>query len=230
MNKKKDLIRDWYDQFDAPITDIDCGVMCAPHNPSGKPFCCDICHAVPAAYLTEWDYLQEQTDLWRLYRGDECAQNPMNLDDLLAFTPEHMLLIACKGPEYCQRSYRSFSCRQFPFFPYVTKEMQFIGLAYEWNFEETCWVISNLGQITSAYQQSFTAFYDMLFTRWEHDLDSYAGYAEEMRAHFTSQQRSIPLLHRDGGFCLIDPVSEHIKAIPEEQLPRFGPYALNHEI
>ena len=229
MDMKQTLIRDWYDHFDAPVTDIDCGIMCAPHNSNGKPFCCDICHAVPSAYLPEWDYLEKQTDLWHLYRGDECAQSPMNPDEMLSETPEHMLLLACKGPAQCQRRYRAISCRQFPFLPYITTDLHFIGLAYEWAFEGTCWVISHLGAVTAAYRQAFTTFYDMLFARWEHDLDSYAGYSEEMRAHFANQKRPILLLHRDGEFRLIDPANELIQHIPAERLPRFGPYASDHE-
>src|SRR5512139_3717464 len=65
-------IRQLYDYFDAPMVPLDCGTKCAVHNPSGKPFCCDICHAVPATYRQEWDYLQQNTDLWHAWRGDEC--------------------------------------------------------------------------------------------------------------------------------------------------------------
>ena len=43
-------IRSLYDGFNYPIAEPDCGKKCAPYNPSGKPFCCDICQAVPAAY------------------------------------------------------------------------------------------------------------------------------------------------------------------------------------
>lgn len=56
-------IRSLYDGFRSPITGLDCGTKCAPHNPSGKPFCCDICHAVPASYKSEWKYLEHNTDL-----------------------------------------------------------------------------------------------------------------------------------------------------------------------
>ena len=46
-----------------------------------------------------------------------------------------MLLLACQGPAHCQRPFRALSCRQFPFFPYITADDRFIGLAYEWEFE-----------------------------------------------------------------------------------------------
>src|SRR5512138_1323610 len=94
-------IRTIYNGFHSPIAEFDCGQKCAPHNPSGKPFCCDICHAVPAAYRQEWEYLQGSTDLWHEWRGDECPRDPPpdpgDPADLIANTPDHMQLLACKG-------------------------------------------------------------------------------------------------------------------------------------
>lgn len=216
--------RSMYDRFDESVTPLDCGRMCAPHNPTGKPFCCDICQAVPAAFRQEWQYLRNNTDLWHAWRGDECASDPQNPADLLAETPEHMLLLACLGPADCQRPFRALSCRQFPFFPYVTADYRFVGLAYEWEFEPTCWVISNLGQVTRAYRTEFITIYDDLFDRWPNEFESYAARSEQMRLDFAAQRRRIPILHRRGGFYLLSPGSERMRRIEAEQLPCFGPY------
>ncbi len=202
-----------YAGFDAPVTAFDCGLLCAPHNPNGIPFCCDICHAVPAAYRQEWNYLRQHTDLWHEWRGDECPQDPGDPAELRADTPDHMLLLACKGPAHCQRNYRAISCRQFPFFPYITSDDRFIGLAYEWEFESTCWVIRNLGAVTDAYRGEFVRTYDELFTRWEEDFDGYALLSAEMRQRFAAQKRRIPLLHRNGGYYLLSPVSERLRRL-----------------
>jgi hypothetical protein len=213
-----------YELFSAEMTPFDCGRLCAPHNPTGKPFCCDICHAVPAAYLLEWEDLQQRTDLWHEYRGNECAQEPTDPKVLLAETPEHMLLLACKGPVLCQREVRAISCRQFPFYPYIDSHNRFIGLAYEWAFEPTCWVISHLDTVTAAYRRAFVAFYDHLFSIWEHDLDSYAAHSEEARAYFIKKKRCIPLLHRDGDDYLVSPESEHLQPVSPLVFRRFEPY------
>src|SRR6266498_1214807 len=82
-------IRSIYDGFDSSIAAFDCGQKCAPHNPSGKPFCCDISPADAATQL----------------KSD---------------TPKEMILLARLGPSRCEREARALSCRQFPFFPYVT--------------------------------------------------------------------------------------------------------------
>jgi hypothetical protein len=217
-------MRRLYDRFNASVTAIDCGTKCAPHNPSGKPFCCDICHAVPAAYHQEWEYLQHSTDLWHAWRGDECPQDPGDPEELRAETPENMLLLACKGPSLCQRDFRAMSCRQFPFFPYITSDYRFIGLAYEWLFESTCWVISNLGAVTETYRSEFVSTYDDLFDRWQDEFESYAILSEQMRETFTAHRRRIPLLHRNGGYYLLSPQSERLRKVPPEHFRRFGPY------
>ena len=217
-------MRRLYDRFNAPVTALDCGQKCAPHNPNGKPFCCDICHAVPVAYRQEWAFLQPNTDLWHEWRGDECTSDPANPAQLQAETPEHLLLLACKGPAFCQRDFRAISCRQFPFFPYITANDRFIGLAYEWEFEATCWVISHLPQVTAAYRREFCAFYDEMFALWEEEFDSYAGLSEMMRDHFAARKRRIPILHRNGGTYLLSPGSNRLRRIDPERLPRFGPY------
>ena len=217
-------VRQFYDHFDTPVTAFDCGAQCAGHNPHGIPFCCDICKAVPVAYRQEWEYLQQNTDLWHKWRGDECADEPCDPAELLDDTPDHMLLLACLGPAHCQRNFRASSCRQFPFFPYVTYDYRFIGLAYDWDFEPACWVISHLETVTNAYREEFVRIYDALFASWQEEFECYAVLSEDMRIHFSSVKRRIPLLHRNGGFYLVSPESERMRRITPDQLKRFGPY------
>jgi hypothetical protein len=213
-----------YFQFEAPVTLLDCGSKCSPYNPSGKPFCCDICLAVPAAYHNEWEYLQRNTELWHEWRGDECPGGVDNFSELMAETPSQMRLLACKGPQHCQREFRAISCRQFPFFPYITSDLRFIGLAYEWEYEITCWVISNLGQVSSLYRDQFVRFYDDLFRSYHSELEGYAIKSEEMRSEFSAKKRRIPILHRRGGFYLLSPSSERLQISASGMLRRFGPY------
>jgi hypothetical protein len=138
-----------------------------------------------------------------------------------------MILLACLGPAQCQRPFRALSCRQFPFFPYVTSDYRFIGLAYDWEFENICWVISNLGEVTDAYRQQFVETHDRLFAFSQEAFDSYHIHSEQMREHFASLRRRIPLLHRNGGFYLLSPASERLEKSPVKHLPQFGPYKEN---
>ena len=218
-------IRALYDGFDSPIAKSDCGKKCAPHNPSGKPFCCDICHAVPAAYKSEWKYLKESTRLWHAWRGDECDDTTDDeRDRLKADTPKEMILLACLGPSSCEREFRALSCRQFPFFPYVTSDYRFIGLAYEWEFESKCWVISNLSEVTQEYRDQFVRTYDHLFALFQNQFENYAYHSEKMRGEYHRRKRQFPLLHRNGGAYLVSPASERLQRVKLAQLPKFEPY------
>ena len=217
--------RSIYKNFNSPIAEFDCGKKCAPYNPSGKPFCCDICHAVPAAYKSEWNYLEQSTDLWHEWRGDECEDTPPNeITQLKAETPKGMVLLACLGPSRCQRDFRALSCRQFPFFPYVTSKYRFIGLAYEWEFEARCWVISNPSSVTRKYREEFVRTYDKLFAYFQDEFDHYAYHSQRLREHFTQQKRRFPLLHRNGESYLVSAKSERLQRISPHRLPRFGVY------
>jgi hypothetical protein len=202
-----------YSHFSAEMTDFDCGKFCASHNPSGMPFCCDICQAVPAVYVQEWEYLQRSTDLWHQWRGDECPEELSDTENLTSETPQHMLLLACQGPAHCQRQYRALSCRQFPFFPYISTDYRFIGLAYEWEFEQTCWVIRNLGVVTAAYRSEFIQTYDFIFNLWQDDLASYAIHSDHLREYYVAQKRRFPLWHRNGSLYHVSPVSERLYCI-----------------
>jgi hypothetical protein len=217
-------IRSLYDSFDASIAALDCGQKCAPHNPSGKPFCCDICHAVPAVHQQEWEYLRLNTDLWHIWRGDECPDNPEDPAHLQSETPDSMILLACQGPSACQRPYRALSCRQFPFYPYITSSFRFIGLAYDAQFEQTCWVISHLEVVSQTYRQEFMRAYDRLFEQWPEEFNSYLLLSQELRDHYAAQKHRLLLLHRNGTFYKISPSSERMERVMPEQLPRFGPY------
>jgi hypothetical protein len=213
-----------YDHFDAPVADVDCGAFCAPHNPGGKPFCCDICHAVPAVYYQEWAYLRQSTSLWHEWRGDECGESTGSVAEVRSETPDNMLLLACEGPEYCQRRFRALSCREFPFFPYLSSDYRFLGLAYDWTFEARCWVISHLDQVTETYRRELVSAFDELFSLWPEEMDGYAGLSETLREVFWQRHRRIPLLHRNGGYYLISPASEDMRRVDPQRLPRFGPY------
>lgn len=220
-----DDLRVLHTEFNSPIAELDCGRKCASHNPSGKPFCCDICQAVPAAYKSEWNYFEHSTDLWHKWRGEECADTTsQDVARLEADTPTSMVLLACLGPARCQRDFRALSCRQFPFFPYVTSEYRFIGLVYEWQFESTCWVISNLSQVTQKYRQEFIRTYDRLFALFQDEFDHYAYHSELMRSEVIRRKKRFPLLHRNGRDYLVSAASERLRRMDLASLPCFGYY------
>lgn len=211
-----------YAGFDSPIAAFDCGARCAPHNEHGVPFCCDTRHAVPAAYGEEWDYLQANTGMWNPWE----ASDPRDAARLESELPSGQVLIVCQGHTLCQRSFRSITCRAFPFYPYVTRGGDFVGLSYYWQYEDRCWVASNLHVVTQEYRQQFVETFDRIFQAMPEELENFRHHSAVMRRVFGRKHRAIPLLHRNGFAYKISPKTGALRRVPVESLPKFGPYRI----
>jgi hypothetical protein len=227
-------IGEFYARFNAPVANLDCGLKCAPHNEGGKPFCCDICHAVPTGYLSEWVYLQANTDLWHEWKAEQCtdtaAEAAEEVARLGAETPDSMVLMECLGPKHCQRDYRALTCRQFPFFPYINSKGDILGLSYYWEYEDVCWVMSNLQVVTREYIRQFLDAFEFLFERMPEEFINYKVHSEVMRDEFNEKRRAIPLLHRNGNAYKISTHNERMRRVPVESFCKFGPYKWTAEL
>ncbi|HUF38867.1 MAG TPA: hypothetical protein VMN57_10110 [Anaerolineales bacterium] len=210
-----------YAAFDAPIQAFDCGAKCAPYN-GGVPVCCDTRHSVPAAYQAEWVYLIENTDLWHPWQPDDPADHTR----LSAEAGPDLVLIECRGAARCQREFRSLACRSFPFFPYHDSTGGFLGLACYHDYEDRCWVISNLDRVDDAYRDQFVRSYERLFALLPDERESFRYQSERLREALHAEGRRIPLLHRAGGDYLVDPVTERLERIDARRLAKHGPYAV----
>ncbi len=138
--------------------------------------------------------------------------------------PSGMISLACLGPDRCQRNQRALSCRAFPFFPYITSDYRFLGLACEWEFESVCWVISNLGMVTEEYRREFLRTFEDLLAPFDEVFENYAFHSERLRAHARARRKRFPVLHRNGRTYLVSPVSERMQRVEPSRLPHFGCY------
>jgi hypothetical protein len=209
-----------YERFQPPIARVDCGMKCAPYNDYGVPFCCDTAHAVPAAYQAEWVYLQEHTNLWHLW----VDADPEETERLRSQAPDGQVLIECLGYEYCQRDYRSITCRAFPFFPYVTLESEFLGMTYYWQYQDRCWVISHLEEVTPRFRESFATAYEALFRWYPEELENFRYQSIVMRRVFGRRKAAIPLLHRDGYDYQVNPRNGELARVNAKEFPKYDPY------
>ena len=208
-----------YAAFDAPISVFDCGEKCAPYN-GGVPVCCDTGHSVPTAYTEEWVYLQENTDLWHPWAPEDGAL----YDRLAGEAGPDLILIECQGAARCQRDFRSLVCRAFPFFPYIDSQGNFLGLATYWEYEDRCWVISNLDRVTDAFRAAFVRAHERLFELKPEEVGAFAAQSNRMRSVFSEEDRSIPLLHRDGSAYEIDPRTEALRPRSPQSFPKHDPF------
>lgn len=216
------MIPELYAGFEAAITALDCGDKCAPYNERGVPYCCDTHHLVPTAYAAEWIYLKESTDLWHLWQV-ESQEETLELQQA---TPDNQVLIECKGYRLCQRDYRSFTCRAFPFFPYLDSKNEFIGISYYAEYAEHCWVISHLQRVERAYLDQFVRTYDRIFALAPDEKENFATHSAYVRRKFAKKHRHLLIIARNGEFRKVNPVSETEKKISPGSLPKFGPYRI----
>jgi hypothetical protein len=207
-------------KFNLPITTFDCGAKCAQYNEYAVPFCCDNDHAIPTAYIPEWRFLKANTNLWRPWQGED----PDETKRLTSELPDGQILIKCLGHKLCQRSFRSLTCRAFPFFPYIAQGNEFLGLSYYWEYEDRCWLISNLDTVTPTYVDAFVNAYDTLFEYIPDEFGNFRYYSILMRRIFGRQKRKISLLHRDGNIYLVTPKDGQLTHVDWAELPKFGPY------
>jgi hypothetical protein len=213
-----DVFQSIHDRFRSPVSRYDCGRFCAPLN-GGQPVCCTTDNAIPVVARAEWQVLRGRTDLWHRFR-------PRTPDARKVVEEMHKSCVAieCKGARFCERDNRTLACRAFPFAPYLTRESDFVGLAYYWLFEDRCWVISNLGVVEPDFVAEFVAAYEELFAADAEELAVHRAHSATMRRLFSRRGRPIPLIGRDGAFRQVLPHGGGIVAADPARYPKHGPY------
>ena len=111
-----------YDGFNAPVSRFDCGRKCAPLN-GGEPVCCSTQNAVPVVHKVEFELLKTRTDLWTKFKPYDYSTR-----EIVAELTSDCTAIACKGARHCERDQRTIACRGFPFYPYLTRQKEFVGI------------------------------------------------------------------------------------------------------
>jgi len=207
--------------FDASISSQhDCGRWCAPLN-GGQPICCTTEAAIPIADKAEWKHLKKRTDLWHLYKpakGDSHAQSIV--DEL----HPNCVAIECKGAAHCERDNRTLACRAFPFYPYVDKSGEIIGLAYYWIFEDRCWVLSNLEIVEPGFVTQMLNTYEFLFAMDGDEFEAFRDQSAKQRRVFSRWKRAIPLIGLDGKLYKILPKGAGLEPAKPSDFDKHGPY------
>ncbi len=215
-----------YKIFSTPITDFDCGEKCSVYNENHAPFCCDTRHVIPSAYLQEWEYLRQNTDLWHLISEDDKVPS----DHLNADLPDDQVLIKCQGYLKCQRAFRSMTCRAFPFFPYIDQQGEFIGFTYYWDFEDRCWLINHLDTISPQYRDEFIEAFDFIFSNSVQEFENFRYQSIIMRRVFGRKKRAIPLISRSDApqiqYYKISPSNGKMRKVDPHSFTKHGNYYL----
>lgn len=222
MTKHRITPRDFaalYQQYNANLAKVDCGRKCAPLN-NGQPVCCSTENAIPVVDKAEFQLLKSRTDLWFRYKPNDAASRRI-VDELTT----NACAVECKGAAFCERDNRTIACRSFPFFPYLDKTGAFIGLTYYWDFEDRCWIISNMQVVERAFVAEMVAAFERIFKLDPEEYQTMKDHSASMRRVFSRKKKIIPVIHRDGGYFKIRPGSggKLVSCTPDDFL-KFGPY------
>src|SRR5882757_886884 len=195
---------DLYANFNASVSRFDCGRKCAPLN-GGEPVCCSTQNAVPVVHKVEFDLLKSRTDLWSKFKPYDYATRQI-VEELT----NDCMAIHCKGARHCERDNRTIACRGFPFYPYITRQREFVGIGTYWVFEDRCWMMSNLEIVDAKFVSEFIA--------------TYVDFSASARRVYSRWKREIPLLSRTGELMIVEPSSGEIRPGKKKDFPKAAPF------
>src|SRR6266852_17949 len=202
-----------YEGFNAPVSRFDCGRKCAPLN-GGEP----VVHKV------EFDLLKTRTDLWSKFKPYDYATK-----QIVAELTSDCMAIHCKGARHCERDNRTIACRGFPFYPYLTRERQFVGIGTYWVFEDRCWMMSNLEIVDRPFVEQFIATYEALFVKDLSEFKTYVEFSASARRVYSRWKREIPLLGRAGELLVVEPSTGTIRLGRKKDFPKAKPFTSEKE-
>lgn len=170
----------------APVTDFDCGTLCAPGN-GGVPVCCHSAQVLPVLYKAELALLQRRSDLWRRHvpdGADAGLRHRARACDVFA---------VCKGHTHCERDNRSLACRTFPFDPYLDHDDTFVGLVMSRDFAHLCPLIRSDHPIRPDFVRQCCAMWQAMFAADAGERAFYAGCSRTLRRQFGREGSAIPV-------------------------------------
>ena len=191
-----------------PIVEFDCGKKCAEIN-HGVPICCDDSIAIPVLYTAEMMYLRKKTDLWRQFRAYDEHERTMARE-----LPDDARFARCKGHTLCERENRSFSCRTFPFFPYFTKDRDFVGITYYWEYRGRCWILDRHDLVKRDFVDGFVKAWEILFSKKPEEADFFHSLSATCRGAHTRMNRTFVVIGRDHVAYLRHPGQEELVPAP----------------
>src|SRR3954465_9966777 len=140
-----------YEGFTAPVSRC-AGGATGPPPKGGEPVGCSTQNAVPVVHKVEFELLKTRTDLWSKFKPYDYATK-----QIVAELTSDCMAITCKGVRHCERDNRTIACRGFPFYPYLTRQKEFVGIGTYWVFEDRCWMMSNLEIVDREFDGQFVA-------------------------------------------------------------------------
>jgi hypothetical protein len=194
MSLSPPQIEELLDTLTGPVTNFDCGTLCAPSN-GGVPVCCHAPTIVPVLYTAEMAVMKRRTELWRKLRRSD---NPTDYGDLTSDLRKCDLLAICKGVEHCERENRSLACRTFPFEPYLDHDRQLAGLVFNFDFEDLCPLVNSRHPIRKGFVVEALDMWTKMFAMSPVEEEFYFKISQSIRRRFGQWRSKIPVFTPQG--------------------------------
>src|SRR4029077_14388238 len=116
------------------------------------------------------------------------------------------------------------ACRGFPFYPYLTRQKEFVGVGTYWVFEDRCWMMSNLEIVDRAFVEQFIATYEALFVKDPSEFKTYVEFSASARRVYSRWKREIPLPGLRGGLLIAERSSGEIRPGRRKDFSKATPF------
>ncbi|MBN1115372.1 MAG: hypothetical protein JXA66_08530 [Oligoflexia bacterium] len=190
----EDDFRYLYNILDANITDFDCGAICALEN-DGVPVCCEVNVVIPILYKNEYKYVNRHCKLWKRFKPENAHDKRLikdcGYDDIMAI---------CRGHKDCNRNYRSMVCRTFPFYPFIEKNGNFLGLTYNYDFENKCILVGHPGMVNPVYIKQSLKAWNYVFDKDEAEYDAHYDLSRVIENKRRRKGKKIDIINTEGVF------------------------------
>ncbi|MEI6079967.1 MAG: hypothetical protein WCQ53_04965 [bacterium] len=181
-----------YQILDTPVTDFDCGAVCAKSN-EGVPICCEVNVVIPVLYINEYEYVKRHSCLWQDFipdmKTDKHLMDDCGYDDVMAI---------CKGHKKCERKYRSFVCRTFPFYPFIDESGSFLGLTYNYDFEDKCVLVGKHDIISKHYIKQFLEAWNYMFHKDESEFEAHYNLCRDIEKSRKRKGKPLHIINLEG--------------------------------
>ncbi|MFO1052292.1 MAG: hypothetical protein U1F36_08775 [Planctomycetota bacterium] len=175
----------------APVTDFDCGTLCAPSH-GGIPVCCHGETIQPVLYRAEFALLRRRSTMWSRHRGQ-------GVNDAAELRPCEMFA-DCKGHTRCEREHRALSCRTFPFEPYLDHDDRLAGLVFVYDLMQLCPLIGSGHRIRDDFIEQCGRMFARLFEFDPDERELWAMQSRALRRSFGRAGAKIAVYRKDGVF------------------------------
>ncbi len=186
-------LRTWYQLLQPPMSDFDCGELCAPDN-DGIPNCCDHEWTIPLLFHEEYRYQRKRSSFWRRYPRRTKQQR----EEAEEFDSCHDYACLCPGVAKCKRDKRALVCRLYPFMPYVDYRRNILGLTFIHGEASKCPLIDRPDWAPPAdYVKNSLRYWREVFEIFPDELEVFVDLSKKARRRYRRMGSPLPIFTGD---------------------------------